>query len=299
MSHIEGDSVKTWLVIVIVTFIAFSSTCLFADAPAAPDVVFVSIPGGTFQMGDEMGDLWKSCRPVHTVTVSPFRMSESEITNAQYCVFLNDTLARKEISVTKSAVKGRRGLFSGKFYIHLSDNFTSFPGNQCRISYSRKGGFEVEPGYENWPVVCVTWFGAKAFAECYGWDLPREAEWEYACRGGKQARYGTCDDTVSDGTLNYEGPEGVVHPVDVKSYPPNAFGLYDMSGNVWEWCLDWYGGYPDRSVENPVGAKDGIWRIMRGGGWSDPDEQFCRASTRYFSAPRIRSTALGFRVVVR
>ena len=99
--------------------------------------------------------------------------------------------------------------------------------------------------------------------------------------------------------MNFESENGPIHPVDVKRYPPNPYGLYDMSGNVWEWCEDWYGQYPVEPTENPIGAEEGIWRIMRGGGWSDPTEEFCRSSVRYYSAPKIRSTALGFRVVKR
>ncbi|MHB9031213.1 MAG: formylglycine-generating enzyme family protein, partial [Candidatus Latescibacterota bacterium] len=90
-----------------------------AEPPSIPDVVFVSLPGGAFQMGDERGDLWNTCRPVHTVTVSAFRMSETEITNAQYCVFLNAARARKDIAVSKSVVRGAKGAYRGENYIHL------------------------------------------------------------------------------------------------------------------------------------------------------------------------------------
>ena len=171
------ERMSKWKVFVTAAFISIFSTPSFSETLSVPDVVFVPIPGGSFLIGDERGDLWKSCRPVHSVTVSDFMMSETEITNAQYCVFLNDALARKYISVKNDVVKGNKSAHRGENLIHLSDKFTLFPGNQCRISFSRKDGFHVEPEYENWPVVCVTWYGAKAFADFYKWDLPREAEW--------------------------------------------------------------------------------------------------------------------------
>ena len=269
------------------------------EAPPALDVVFVSIPGGLFRMGDERRDIWNSCRPVHDVTIRGFRMSEKEITNDLYCVFLNTALARKDIVLSKSVVRGAKGKYRGKNYIHLSDTFeSSFPGNRCRITFTSRDGFLAMSGYEKWPVVCVTWYGAKAFAEYYGWDIPREAEWEYACRGGKQQVFGTRDGTICANVANC-GNATFIHPVDVGSYPPNPWGLFDMTGNVWEWCDDWFGRYESGPQDNPSGAFDGIWRIMRGGGWSDAEDRFCRSATRYYSSPNVRSTALGFRVVQR
>ena len=266
------------------------------EAPPMPDVVFVSIPGGSFRMGDERGDIWNSCGPVHEVTVSGFRMSDKEITNALYCEFLNTARERKDIVISKSVVRGAKGKYRGEKYLHVSD--PSFQENRCRIIFTSRDGFTTMPGYENWPVVRVTWFGAKAFAEYYGWDIPSEAEWEYACRGGKQLLYGTCDGTLGANVANCVNGARK-HPVDVGSYPPNPWGLFDMTGNVWEWCNDWYGPYESGPQNNPAGAPEGIWRIMRGGGWTDYEDRFCRSATRYFSSPNVRSIALGFRVVQR
>ena len=285
--------------------LSFAVTLIFfggfahGEAPPVPDVVFVAIPSGSFRMGDECGDLWNSCRPVHDVTIGGFRMSEKEITNAQYCMFLNSEWTRKDIVISKSVVSGKKGKYRGKNFIHLSDTFeSSFPGNRCRITFTPVGGFLPIPGYGRWPVVCVTWYGAKAFAEYYGWDIPREAEWEYACRGGRQYTFGTCDGTNGASVANC-GDAVFLHPVDVGSYPPNPWGLFDMTGNVWEWCDDWYGLYKPGLQDNPTGAGKGIWRIMRGGGWSDGEDRFCRSAARYYRAPNVRSTALGFRIVKR
>lgn len=257
-------------------------------------IKLISIPGGTFQMGDEKGDLGVRCRPVHSVTVSSFQMSEAEITNAQYCAYLNAAKASGDITATSSTVTGAKGTYSGQNYIYLSDAYDA--NNRCWITYSNNV-FSVVPGHENWPVVLVTWYGSKAFAEYYGWDLAREAEWEYACRGGKQFEYGTGDGTINKDMANYYN-NGPNHPVNVKSYPKNPFGLYDMSGNVWEWCSDWYGSYSSSPAINPTGAQSGSYRVIRGGGWGGYDGN-CRSATRDYLTPDIRYYFIGFRVVRR
>jgi len=295
-------AVRVSLVFFMVSFVLFGAyskkTSAGPDSSQPPQTIkgitFVSIPGGTFKMGDEKGDLWSECRPVHMVTVSSFQMSEAEITNSQYCAWLNAALVSGDITVTSSIVTGKKGSYSGQNYIYLSDSYNS--NNKCWIRYSNTV-FSVVSGYENWPVISVTWYGSKAFAEYYGWDLAREAEWEYACRGGKQYLYGTDDGTISKGKVNYwnNGPN---HPVNVKSYPKNPFGLYDMSGNVWEWCNDWYGGYNSSSATNPTGAQGGSIHVGRGGGW-DTFASGCRSAIRDGSPPTTREDFIGFRVVRR
>jgi formylglycine-generating enzyme required for sulfatase activity len=251
---------------------------------------FVSIPGDTFQMG-----LTNVFEPVHSVTVSSFQMSEAEITNDQYCTWLNAALVSGDIVATSSIVTGKKGTWNGQNYIYLSDNYDE--NNGCWITFS-KNEFSVVSGHETWPVVSVTWYGAKAFAEYYGWDLPREAEWEYACRGGKQYLYGTDDGTISKDKANYYWGSGyIIHPVNIKSYPKNPFGLYDMSGNVWEWCNDWYGDYSSLPATNPTGGQTGSYHVIRGGGWRD-DGGVSRSAIRGIITAS-RSIDIGFRVVRR
>jgi formylglycine-generating enzyme required for sulfatase activity len=265
---------------------------------AIAGVTFVSLPGGTFQMGDEVGDLWYGCRPVHTVTVSGFQLSEAEITNAQYCTWLNDSLGRGEVTASGISVLGTKGTWSGCEYLYL--DYTSDPTNICQIHFGNSA-FTVASGKENWPVVLVTWYGAKAFAEGNGWDLPREGEWEYVCRGGHQYRYGTDDGTISQTKANYTWETGVMgHPVNVKSYPRNPFGLYDMSGDVWEWCNDWYSDdyYATSPSQDPTGAQTGYSRATRGGSWGG-DEIGCRAANRYVLSPDMKGSHIGFRVARR
>ena len=130
------------------------------------------------------------------------------------------------------------------------------PLNQSWISYVPElERFTVALGFEDWPAAFIRWYGAMAFAEYYGLSLPTEAEWEYAARGGKQFRFATSDGTISCDVANYkcyngmrrgnyvgvDTPEEYMgHRVNVGSYPANPFGIFDLAGNVWEWCLDWY-----------------------------------------------------------
>jgi len=234
-----------------------------------PNITFVSIPGGTFQMGDVEAGVGSEAKPVHTVTLSSFEMSIYEVTNAQFAKYLNEALSSWDVTATSLSVKGTKGAYSGQIYIGLI-GMTAYSDARCWITFS-DNSFSVVSGHENWPVVWVTWYGAKAFALYYGLDLPTEAEWEYACRGGRQYKYGTNDGTISSTKANYrtgiDWAGDIDHPVDVGSYPGNPFGLYDMSGNVWEWCHDWYGRYYSTSETNPTGALSGYCRVARGGGW--------------------------------
>ncbi len=258
-------------------------------------ITFVTIPGGTFHMGDEVGDLWSGCSPVHTVTVSTFEMGVYEVTNAQYAAYLNAALASGDITARSSSVQGARGPYSNQAYIYLGVTYSQYPDARCWITYSHNT-FSVVSGHENWPVAWVAWCGSKAFALYYGLDLPTEAEWEYACRGGRQYMYGTNDSTISSTKANYNYAIG--HPVVVGSYAANPYGLYDMSGNVWEWCHDWYGIYPSGSVTNPSGALTGFYHVIRGGSWDNYAEA-CRAASRDYCLPEVRDDFLGFRVVRR
>ena len=141
-------------------------------------------------------------------------------------------------------------------------------------------GFQ-KPGDEGWgrgkrPVINVSWVEANNFALWMGCRLPTEAEWEYACRAGTITAFNT-GNSLSKSQANYDGSK----TVPVGSYPPNAWGLYDMHGNVDEWCNDWY---------------DESRRVRRGGGW-DYVAQFCRSARRACNSPVFSCTDLGFRLV--
>ena len=256
-------------------------------------ISFVTIPGGTFLMGDVEGVGFSNEKPVHTVTLAGFEMSTTEITNAGYAEYLIDAMKRGEITASTASVTGSSGEYTGVEYINLSGFHNA--DNKCWIQFV-DDTFRVESGKDELPVVYVSWYGAKAFALHYGFDLPTEAEWEYAARSGKDYKYGTRDGTISIENANYGRNAG--HPVDAGSYPENPFGLYDMCGNVWEWCSDRYGIYTGEDANNPSGAETGSLRVPRGGGWF-VYERLCRSSVRSGDDPSLATYNLGFRAVRR
>jgi formylglycine-generating enzyme required for sulfatase activity len=129
--------------------------------------------------------------------------------------------------------------------------------------------------------------------------LPTEAEWEYACRAGSNTAYcfGNDEELLRDYAWFADNSGGQTHPVGEKE--PNAWGLYDMHGNVWEWCSDWDGEYTNHSVTDPLGPKVGLSRILRGGSWDDSAAS-CRSALRNSAAPtKYYSDVTGFRVVLK
>ena len=125
--------------------------------------------------------------------------------------------------------------------------------------------------------------------------LPTEAQWEYACRAGTTTNYSFGDDgsDLGDYAWYRENSNSSTHPVGGKQ--PNAWGLYDMHGNVWEWCSDWYGDYPDRAVTDPTGTRTGSSRVRRGGSWNY-DAEVCRSANRRKYNQLNRFSSNGFRV---
>ena len=162
------------------------------------------------------------------------------------------------------------------------------------------------------PVERVSWNDCQEFikklnAKIGGegrFRLPTEAEWEYACRAGSTTpfHYGSrLDSSMAnfDGNYPYGGASKGIYrekPVKVGSFRPNAFGLYDMTGNVWEWCQDWYGDYPSGSVTDSIGPRSGSICVLRGGGWIS-GARSCRSANRFRGTPSGTSINLGFRLV--
>jgi formylglycine-generating enzyme required for sulfatase activity len=156
------------------------------------------------------------------------------------------------------------------------------------------------------PVENVTWFDAQRFieklnaAEEGGFRLPTEAEWEYACRTGERPDAGRIDDAHANFDARFPLRGGRVgryrgHPVPVASFSADRHGLYDMHGNVWEWCSDGYAAYPPGDALDPVGPEAALKKVIRGGSWYF-DAASCRCSARYAHAPADRGFSLGFRV---
>jgi formylglycine-generating enzyme required for sulfatase activity len=160
-------------------------------------------------------------------------------------------------------------------------------------------------GAEN-PVEMVSWDDAVEFCRKLSelpaekaagnvYRLPTEAQWEYACRAGTTTKFSFGDDESELGQYAWydENSENTNHAVGGKQ--PNAWGLYDMHGNVWEWCQDWYEVHPNAAVTDPTGPTSSGSRVIRGGGWSGPAE-YCRSANRGGSMPSTRYGSSGFRV---
>ncbi len=260
-------------------------------------VVSVLVSGGTFERGCKSGrdDInGHSCHsdesPLHSVTVSSFKLSQYEITNAQYAAFLN---ALGGVSSSGSYADPDFGTVT---YADIDDS-------DCMLYYSG-GTFLVESGLDNYPMIEVSWFGANAFAKWAGGRLPTEAEWEFAARGGTSSQnyQFSGSNTVGDvawyssnsnstGQSNFDGVR--THPVGTKA--PNELGLYDITGNVWEWCQDWSGSYSSTAQTNPTGPSSGSKRVLRGSSW-DFNATDSRVANRFNGTPSSTFNYSGFRV---
>ena len=273
----------------IVTLLITTTVC-----SQKPAIDWVNIPAGTFTMGsptDEVGRDADETR--HQVTLSAFRMSKQEITVAQYKTFIDAT------GYVTDADKGTGG-FGGSL-VHKGTKFENKPGVNWKCDVNGK----PRPIKDyNHPVIHVSWNDANAFAEWMGCRLPSEAQWEFACRAGTTTEFGTGNNlTTSEANYNGNYPHHI-HPkgeyrektMPVGSFAPNAYGLYDMHGNVWEWCSDGYGEYSSETKTDPEGPESLVHHIYRGGSWFN-DARYCRSAYRSNDNPVNHDSTLGFRLV--
>ncbi len=239
----------------------------YTESAFGINMKMVYVEGGSYNMGctgEQGGDCDDDEKTVRYVTVSDFYIGQFEITQAQW-----------------QAVMGT------SVYQQRDKANTSWPMYGTGNDY---------------PMYYVSWEEAKEFCRRLSqqtgktYRLPTEAEWEYAARGGKK----TQNTKYAGGySLDYVGwytsnSGGKTHAVGTKN--ANELGIYDMSGNVWEWCEDWYGDYRSYDTDNPTGPSSGSYRVIRGGGWSNSASS-CRVSNRDYDSPGNRYYDLGFRVV--
>lgn len=279
------------------------------------------IPGGTFNMGSSKKD---NEGPVHAVKVNNFFMSNYTVTNLDYCEFLNSMgnqpemkaqwiklekneycgLAKDEIFTVKPCYERRPVVYVTWFGAVAYCNWLSEKEGlqKCYGDINHRGNGDINKN---------------------GYRLPTEAEWEYACRAGTTTDYywgdmkkqevckgavyvfkaetttdSSWEDTVDGSFCWYSGnSENNHHEVGTAggNGRPNNFGLFDMSGNVWQWCSDWYGGYPSVKVVNPAGSSSGVRKAVRGGSWKQ-DGDLCRSSSRSDWPPNMGSNIVGFRI---
>ena len=244
----------------------------------------VLIPGGSFMMGCVPGD--SECsddeKPRHRVTVGSFYMDTHEVKVSEY----------------KACVQAGR----------CKEPATKSSSDQKYTPYYNWG----KSGRENYPVNGVSWNDANSYCSWKGGRLPTEAEWEYTARGGLEGKIYPWGDTFKCSQANADdetkldsntvpggaGCDGYEGTSPVGRFPVNGYGLFDMSGNVWEWCSDWYGKdyYSSSPANNPAGPGSGEYRVLRGGSW-DFNTWLLRASGRYLNTPAGRLSSNGFRCV--
>ncbi len=271
----------------------------FDYASAVPEArsEMVQIPAGSFVMGSNDG--YENEKPTHRVYVNAFYLDKYEVTVAQFKMFV-DARGYK----TDAEKAGSSSIWNGKEWKDVAGIHWLHDAEGKLIGRERM----------NLPVIHVSWNDAVAYAKWAGKRLPTEAEWEYAARGGaKNYNYGwgnsapsgkkgaNIADESSSQKLNSSKTwkdfnDGYVYPSPVGSFAPSEFGLYDMTGNVWEWCSDWYDRnyYASSPKTNPIGPASGQTRVLRGGAWgSEPTDVRCARRAAYEASKR--TNLFGFR----
>ncbi len=255
----------------------------------SPTIEFIQVAGGEFEMGDTFEEGHTDENFVHTVTIDDFEIGKFEVTNYQFALFLKEYGADYVLS----------GEFKGEKMIYESE---------IGLKYIQ-GSWQPSSGYEYHPVVNVTWYGAIEFCHFYKYRLPTEAEWEYAAKErGKSIKYSTPSSQLDPFLMNYYSSiehDSLLSPSDniipntkqSGAYPPNELGLFNLSGNVWEWCLDWYKSnyYHASKKLNPSGPWLGKYKAIRGGSWYSSAHSV-RVTERSYLAPHNYKTDIGFRV---
>jgi sulfatase modifying factor 1 len=288
--------------------------CFYRVELDAPEGM-VLIPAGTFQMGDTFAEGSYIELPVHEVYISSFYMGKYEVTNDEMLEVMQWAHDHGKLTVSSASVQNAQG---------NQQELLDLDIESCRITWSGSAfGIKSAKG-SGYPCVEVSWYGAVAYCNyrsekegrtpCYnladwscdwsanGYRLPTEAEWEKAARGGLNGkRYGWGD------LIDYSKANYGIHPVywvgdypytsPVGSFAPTGYGLYDMEGNVCEWCSDWYDNvyYATSPSSNPRGPSSGGHRMRRGGSWND-EAWDCRSANRAWYGPGLTHASFGFRV---
>lgn len=297
-------------------------------AEDGPKAGMVRIGGGSFTMGSD--EEWPEERPAHRVTVSAFWIDRHEVTNAQFSRFVSATgyrtMAERGTDATDRPALPPELLVPGSMVLDLEGAsgpaWVYRPGTSWRKPSGPGSSIE---GLDNRPVVHIAYEDALAYARWLGRDLPTEAEWEFAARGGLDGATYAWGNDYYDPALGWranswqgsfpardEALDGFHGLAPVGCFPPNGYGLLDMTGNVWEYARDWYvPGHASMAQYDPVGpdlalaarlaGPDGPFVVIKGGSWLCAPT-FCaryRPSARQPHEPGLGTSHIGFRTVLR
>lgn len=272
-----------------------------------PGKDMVLVQGGSFELGNprEHHSLYLDERPVHWVQLSDFYINKYEITNEDYAFFLNELHEGWQLDSVDRVGSSTVGIrFENDIFIDvLTKADSSLNAGIVITANNSKLQFRVSQGRSQWPVTFVTWYGARAYCQ---WKyenggLPTEAQWEYAARGGRKGssdfnRYAGGNDLDQ---LGWYWENADFHPHDVGTKSPNELGLFDFSGNLWEWVADhWhdnYQGAPSNGSAwiDPSSRKDEP-RVLRGGAWLYSEGE-ATVTNRWADVPDDRHDYKGFR----
>ena len=304
----DKHKVTGMMILLIFAMFAILMTSRDTEKHITPEMVLVK--AGAFQMGDEVGDLWDGARPVHTVNLTyDFWIGKYEITFDDYDDFCQAT--ERPLAYDHGWERGDRPVIYVSWWDAMAYCNWLSERERLQPAYNEDGELLDRNGELTTDITTVE-----------GYRLPTEAEWEYAASGGHQALplpprslfsgsdeiddvawyFGNSGEYKLAGNslgIDYSRHGGTAiqgistHPVGKKQ--PNELGLHDMSGNVWEWCHDWYGAYSAQEQTNPIGAATGHVRVMRGGSWIFGAND-CRVGNRFYRSRHDKIFRLGFRI---
>jgi formylglycine-generating enzyme len=270
---------RTILNIIVICFqISIYSQIAGTGKTFKNDSLLIFVESGKCLLGSNKGDTDE--KPAKQIRISSFYIGKYEVTNAEFVEFLN---------AKGNQVEGH------SIWIDLGGKWQDL---KCRI-YQADDKFKVENGFKDYPVNFVSWYAANAYCKWRGGRLPTEAEWEFAAKGGKLARKKNIleiESHLEKYAWYSVNSEEQIHQKGQKLC--NALGIYDIMGNLWEWCNDFYKQdyYKMRDKSNPRGPETGDFKVIRGGSWTNKAETMV-ISNRNAVNPTSNKINIGFRIV--
>ena len=280
----------------LILFLVFAASAIYGEAPGEVKkfgrIEMVFIPAGSFTMGSPESEIRRdNDEKQHSVTLSAFWMGQHEVTQEEYVAVMGTNPSSFKDNPL-NPVEGVSWYNAVEFCNKLSEQQGLKP--YYAVNKSRK-----DPLNEN-SIDRIKWI--VTINGGTGYRLPTEAEWEYACRAGTTTVFcygNSLDSTMANFDDSYSKGEDRKKTLPVGSFKPNAWGLYDMHGNVWEWCFDWHDVkyYERSSVKDPVNLDGGMQRVLRGGSWRSIGGSDLRSANRSWSWANAYPSYYGFRVV--